>query len=122
MTVRIWGMRKVKQSSESDRVAISGEMTVLEGHRNWVTGVSWSPVKLANGHELVATYVLLKFVSLATDYAQCIIRYHCTALGCRHGRMLKSFYTSQKADLRNCIQSRREMARHWWWRRMVPPL
>jgi len=59
MTVRIWGMRKVKQSSESDRVAISGEMTVLEGHRNWVTGVSWSPVKLANGHALVATYVLL---------------------------------------------------------------
>jgi F0F1-type ATP synthase epsilon subunit len=59
MTVRIWGMRRLKLSSESDRVAISGEMTVLEGHRNWVTGVSWSPVKLANGHELVATYVFL---------------------------------------------------------------
>ena len=59
MTVRIWEMRRVKPSSESDRVAISGEMTVLEGHRNWVTGVSWSPVKLANGHELVATYVFL---------------------------------------------------------------
>ncbi|KAI0003805.1 WD40 repeat-like protein [Russula compacta] len=55
MTVRIWEVRRVKQSSESDRVAISGEMTVLEGHRNWVTGVSWSPVKLDNGHELVAT-------------------------------------------------------------------
>ncbi|KAI0295001.1 WD40-repeat-containing domain protein [Russula brevipes] len=55
MTVRIWEMRRVKQSSESDRATISGEMTVLEGHRNWVTGVSWSPVKAANGHELVAT-------------------------------------------------------------------
>ena len=59
MTVRVWGMRRVKPSSESDRVAISGEMTVLKGHRNWVTGVSWSPVKLANGHELVATYAFL---------------------------------------------------------------
>ena len=59
MTVRIWEVRRVKQSSESDRVAISGEMTVLEGHRNWVTGVSWSPVKLDNGHELVATCVVL---------------------------------------------------------------
>ncbi|KAH9964195.1 WD40 repeat-like protein, partial [Russula dissimulans] len=55
MTVRIWGMRRVKQSPESDRVTISGEMTVLEGHRNWVTGVTWSPTKLPNGHELVAT-------------------------------------------------------------------
>ena len=59
MTVRIWAMTRVKQSSESDRMAISGEMTVLEGHRNWVTGVCWSPVKLANGHELVTTYVFL---------------------------------------------------------------
>ena len=59
MTVRIWAITRVKQSSESDRMAISGEMTVLEGHRNWVTGVSWSPVKLANGHEVVATYVFL---------------------------------------------------------------
>ena len=57
MTVRIWGTTRVKQSSDTDQVTISGEMTVLEGHRNWVTGVSWSPVKLANGHELVATYV-----------------------------------------------------------------
>lgn len=55
MTVRIWGMTRVKQSSDSDQVTISGDMTVLEGHRNWVTGVSWSPVKLADGHELVAT-------------------------------------------------------------------
>ncbi|KAH9996020.1 WD40-repeat-containing domain protein [Russula vinacea] len=55
MTVRIWGTTRVKQSSDTDQVTISGEMTVLEGHRNWVTGVSWSPVKLANGHELVAT-------------------------------------------------------------------
>ncbi|KAI9507804.1 WD40 repeat-like protein [Russula earlei] len=55
MTVRIWGMRKVKQPSEPDRLTVNVEMTVLEGHRNWVTGVSWSPKKLANGHELVAT-------------------------------------------------------------------
>ena len=59
MTVRIWGMRRIKQSPESDRVTISGEMTVLEGHRNWVTGVTWSPTKLPNGHELVATYAVL---------------------------------------------------------------
>jgi hypothetical protein len=45
----------MKQSSESDRVTISGEMTVLEGHRNWVTGVSWSPTKMAGDRELVAT-------------------------------------------------------------------
>jgi WD40 repeat protein len=59
MTVRIWGTTRVKQSPDSDQVTIGGEMTVLEGHRNWVTGVSWSPVKLASGHELVATYVVL---------------------------------------------------------------
>lgn len=59
MTVRIWGTTRVKQPPNSDQVTIGGEMTVLEGHRNWVTGVSWSPVKLASGHELVATYVVL---------------------------------------------------------------
>ncbi|KAI0308326.1 WD40 repeat-like protein [Multifurca ochricompacta] len=55
MTARIWEMRRVKQSSEPDQVTISGEMTVLEGHRNWVTGVSWSPMKIPGEHELVAT-------------------------------------------------------------------
>jgi hypothetical protein len=55
MTSRIWEMRRVKQSPESDRITISGEMTVLEGHRNWVTGVSWSPLKMAGDRELVAT-------------------------------------------------------------------
>ena len=55
MTSRIWEMKRVKQSPESDRITISGEMTVLEGHRNWVTGVSWSPMKMASDHELVAT-------------------------------------------------------------------
>jgi F0F1-type ATP synthase epsilon subunit len=74
MTVRIWGMTRVKQSSDSDQVTISGEMTVLEGHRNWVTGVSWSPVKLANGHELVATCVFLEITPpLTADYIQRII-------------------------------------------------
>jgi WD40 repeat protein len=82
MTVRIWGMKRSNPSSESDRVAISGEMTVLQGHRNWVTGVSWSPVKLANGHELVATYVFHRSTPIATNYVQCIIRYHSAALGC----------------------------------------
>ncbi|KAH9965120.1 WD40-repeat-containing domain protein [Lactifluus volemus] len=55
MTSRIWEMRRVKQSPESDRITISGEMTVLEGHRNWVTGVSWSPLKMSGDRELVAT-------------------------------------------------------------------
>ena len=83
MTVRIWGMKRVKQSSDSDQLTISGEMTVLEGHRNWVTGVSWSPLKLANGHELVATCVFLYLaLLLTTDYMQCIIRRHGASLGC----------------------------------------
>ncbi len=82
MTVRIWGMTRVGQSSDSDQVAISGEMTVLEGHRNWVTGVSWSPVKLASGHELVATCVFLQIALLNAEYMQSIIRRHGASLGC----------------------------------------
>ncbi|KAH8990194.1 WD40 repeat-like protein [Lactarius hatsudake] len=55
MTARIWEMRRVKHPSQPDQVAVSGEMRLLEGHRNWVTGISWSPTKIAKGHELVAT-------------------------------------------------------------------
>jgi hypothetical protein len=122
MTVRIWGMTRVKQSSDSNQVTVSAEMTVLEGHRNWVTGVSWSPVKLANGHELVATCVFLQLTPLTTDYMQCIIRRHGASLGRRHGRMLAGIYTSQEADICNLVQSRREMARDRRWRWLVPPL
>ena len=55
MTARIWEMRKVKHSSQADQITVSGEMRSLEGHRNWVTGISWCPTKIAKGHELVAT-------------------------------------------------------------------
>jgi len=55
MTARIWEMRRVKHSSQPDQVAVSGEMRSLEGHRNWVTGISWCPTKIAKDHELVAT-------------------------------------------------------------------
>ena len=57
MTARIWEMRRVKNASQPDQVTVSGEMRLLEGHRNWVTGISWSPTKIAKGHELVATWV-----------------------------------------------------------------
>ena len=82
-TVRIWGTTRVKQPPDSDQVAISGEVTVLEGHRNPVVGVSWSPVKLASGHELVATYVVIWHVPpLTPEHVQCIIRHYGAALGC----------------------------------------
>ena len=73
MTLRIWDITRVKQSSGSDQVSISGKMTVLEGHSNWVTTVSWSPVKLANGHELVASFVFRQLNPLTTVTDYCIL-------------------------------------------------
>jgi hypothetical protein len=57
MTTCIWEMRKVKHPSQPDQVTVRGEKRSLDGHRNWVTGISWSPTKIAKGHELVATWV-----------------------------------------------------------------